>query len=68
MWWPERRCRRRSPDGVIEAIEAIDSNWFCMAVQWHPEADTASALDMQFFECFVQATVRQSDRLQLQAA
>jgi putative glutamine amidotransferase len=38
-----------------------------MGVQWHPEADTASALDMQLFECFLQATVRQSDRLQLVA-
>ena len=29
-----------------------------MAVQWHPEADTASALDMQLFECFIQAAIR----------
>ncbi len=62
------RVGARSPDGVIEAIEATDANWFCMGVQWHPETDTASALDMQLFECFVQATVRQSDRMQLQAA
>jgi putative glutamine amidotransferase len=64
---PKMRVGARSPDGVIEAIEAVDPNWFCMGVQWHPEADTASALDMQLFECFVQATVRQSDRLQLVA-
>jgi putative glutamine amidotransferase len=62
------RVGARAPDGVIEAIESIDPNWFCMCVQWHPEADTASALDMQLFECFVQATVRSSERLQLQAA
>jgi len=62
------RVGARSPDGVIEAVESIDPNWFCMGVQWHPEADTASALDMQLFECFVQATVRMSDRLQMQAA
>lgn len=62
------RVGARSPDGVIEAIESVDPNWFCMAVQWHPEHDTASALDMQLFECFVQATVRASERLQLQAA
>jgi putative glutamine amidotransferase len=65
---PKMRIGARAPDGVIEAIEAIDPNWFCMCVQWHPEADTASALDMQLFECFVQATVRASERLQLQAA
>lgn len=64
---PKMRVGARSPDGVIEAIEAVDPNWFCMGVQWHPEADTASALDMQLFECFVQATVRHSDRLQLVA-
>jgi putative glutamine amidotransferase len=50
-----------------QAIEAVDGNWFCLGVQWHPEADTASALDMQLFECFLQAAVRQSDRLQLAA-
>ena len=65
---PKMRVGARSPDGVIESIESIDPNWFCMAVQWHPEADTASALDMQLFECFLQAAVRQSDRLQLAAA
>jgi putative glutamine amidotransferase len=64
---PKMRVGARSPDGVIEAIESVDPNWFCLGVQWHPEADTASALDMQLFECFVQATVRQSDRLQLVA-
>jgi len=63
----------KSPDGVIEALESEDSDWFCLAVQWHPEADTASALDMQMFECFVQATTRESKvmpapRLKLAAA
>jgi len=61
------RIGARCPDGVIEAIETTDPNWFCLGVQWHPEADTASALDMQLFECFLQATVRLSERLQLVA-
>jgi putative glutamine amidotransferase len=64
---PKLRIGAKAPDGVIEAIEAVDPNWFCMGVQWHPEADTASALDMQLFECFLQASIRQSDRLQLAA-
>ena len=64
---PKMRIGAKAPDGVIEAIEAVDPNWFCMGVQWHPEADTASALDMQLFECFLQASIRQSDRLQLAA-
>ena len=61
------RVSALAPDGIIEAIEAVDPNWFCIGVQWHPESETASALYMQLFECFVQATVRQSDRLQLVA-
>ncbi|MBM3979573.1 MAG: gamma-glutamyl-gamma-aminobutyrate hydrolase family protein [Planctomycetes bacterium] len=55
------RVAARAPDGVIEAIESTDPNWFCVGVQWHPEADTASALDVQIFECFVQAAVRACD-------
>ena len=55
------RVAAKAPDGVIEAIEATDPNWFCVGVQWHPEADTASALDVQIFECFVQAAVRSVD-------
>jgi putative glutamine amidotransferase len=45
----------RTPDGVIEAIEADDERWFCMGVQWHPENTTASALDMQIFESLLDA-------------
>jgi len=56
-----------APDGVIEAIEAADPNWFCVGVQWHPESETASALDMQLFECFIQACIRQAAPLQLAA-
>jgi putative glutamine amidotransferase len=55
------------PDGIIEAIEAVDPNWFCVGVQWHPESETASALDMQLFECFVQACGRQEQPLTMAA-
>jgi putative glutamine amidotransferase len=55
------RIAAKAPDGVIEAIESTDPNWFCVGVQWHPEAETASALDMQIFECFVQAAVKSCD-------
>lgn len=44
-----------SPDGVVEAYESTDDDWFCLGVQWHPENDTASALDMQVFETFLSA-------------
>jgi putative glutamine amidotransferase len=56
-----------APDGVVEAVEAVDADWFCVGVQWHPESDTASALDMQLFECFIQACLRQSRPLSLAA-
>jgi putative glutamine amidotransferase len=46
-------------DGVIEAYESIDEDWFCLGVQWHPENETASALDMQVLEAFLDAS-RQS--------
>jgi putative glutamine amidotransferase len=53
------RVAARSLDNVIEAIETTDANWFCVGVQWHPESETASALDMQLYECFLQACLRQ---------
>jgi putative glutamine amidotransferase len=56
-----------SPDGVIEEIESVDPNWFCVGVQWHPESETASALDLQLFECFMQACARQAEPLQMAA-
>jgi putative glutamine amidotransferase len=49
------RVAALAPDGVIEAIETTDPSWFCIGVQWHPEADAASALDLQLFEALVQA-------------
>jgi putative glutamine amidotransferase len=61
------RVGATSPDGVIEAIEALEPNWFCVGVQWHPESESASALDLQLFECFVQACTRQTLPLQLAA-
>ncbi len=54
------RVAALAPDGVIEAVEHTDANWFCVGVQWHPEADAGSALDLQLFEALVQASIRQS--------
>jgi putative glutamine amidotransferase len=61
------RVCARAPDGVIEAVEAAGSNWFCVGVQWHPESETASALDLQLFETFMQACVARAQPLQLVA-
>jgi putative glutamine amidotransferase len=52
------RVAARAADGVIEAVEALDPDWFCLGVQWHPEAESATALDLQLFECLVQASAR----------
>ncbi|HYO26138.1 MAG TPA: gamma-glutamyl-gamma-aminobutyrate hydrolase family protein [Lacipirellulaceae bacterium] len=43
----------RCPDGVAEAIESTMSDWFAFGTQFHPEASTASALDMRIFEEFL---------------
>jgi putative glutamine amidotransferase len=61
------RVAALAPDGVIEAIEATAPDWFCVGVQWHPESETASALDMQLFECFVQACLRHAQPMRMAA-
>lgn len=52
------RVSATCPDGVIEAYESIDEHWFCLGVQWHPESNTASALDVQIFESLIEAAGR----------
>ena len=43
----------RCPDGVIEAVESTQDDWFAFGTQFHPESDSASALDLRIFEEFV---------------
>ncbi|MBL8814657.1 MAG: gamma-glutamyl-gamma-aminobutyrate hydrolase family protein [Planctomyces sp.] len=62
------RVSATCPDGVIEAYESVDDNWFCLGVQWHPESNTASALDLQIFEAFVESTVPQEAGVPLPVA
>ncbi len=47
------RVTARCPDGIIEAIESVMPDWFVVGTQFHPEAKSASALDMRIFEEFV---------------
>ncbi len=42
----------RCPDGVIEAIESTMDDWWAMGTQFHPESESASALDVRIFEEF----------------
>ncbi len=46
------------PDGIIEAIESNQPDWFALGTQFHPESDLASALDMRIFEEFVEGIQR----------
>ena len=52
---PQFSMSAKAPDGVIECFESNVKDWFCIGVQWHPEDDTSSALDMQIFQEFVAA-------------
>jgi putative glutamine amidotransferase len=57
----------RCPDGIIEAIESRTPDWFALGTQFHPEADTASALDLRIFEEFVDAVKLSVDSVRLVA-
>jgi putative glutamine amidotransferase len=47
----------RCPDGVVEAIESEIPDWFALGTQFHPEADSASALDVRIFEEFIDGVI-----------
>ncbi len=50
---PGFQVTARCPDGVIEAIESVRDDWFAFGTQFHPESDSASALDVRIFEEFL---------------
>jgi len=50
---PGFRVTARCPDGIIEAIESTMDDWWALGTQFHPEAPSASALDLRIFEEFV---------------
>jgi putative glutamine amidotransferase len=45
------RVSARAPDAIIEAVEAVDEDWFCIGVQWQP----TSARDLRLCEFLVRA-------------
>ena len=57
----------RCPDGVIEAIESDQEDWFALGTQFHPEAESASALDIRIFEEFIDGVKAHSRSLRLVA-
>ena len=52
----------RAPDGIIEAIESRDPDWFAIGVQFHPECEAASALDLRVFEEFVEGLLKRTGK------
>lgn len=65
------RVSATCPDGVIEAYESTEDDWFCIGVQWHPESSTASALDLQIFEALVDScapVTESSDVISMESA
>jgi putative glutamine amidotransferase len=57
----------RCPDGVIEAIESERPDWFALGTQFHPESDSASALDLRIFEEFIDGVKNRHVSLRLAA-
>ena len=47
------RVTARCPDGIVEAIESTREDWFALGTQFHPESETASAIDIRIFEEFI---------------
>ena len=64
---PNFQVTARCPDGIIEAIESSLPDWFAMGTQFHPEADTASALDLRIFEEFVDGVKMTVDTMRMVA-
>ncbi|MDO5308099.1 MAG: gamma-glutamyl-gamma-aminobutyrate hydrolase family protein [Planctomycetia bacterium] len=44
-------------DGVIEAIESTQDDWFAFGVQFHPESPEATLLDQRIFTKFIEGVV-----------
>lgn len=57
----------RCPDGIVEAIESTTPDWFAVGTQFHPEADSASALDLRIFEEFLLGVKGETSEVRLVA-
>ncbi len=51
---PGFRVGARALDGVIEAIEHKNGDWYAIGVQWQPASGTASGLDIQLFRSLIE--------------
>ncbi len=57
----------RCPDGIVEAIESHRDDWFAFGTQFHPEGDSASALDLRIFEEFLTGVTGQVSEVRMVA-
>jgi putative glutamine amidotransferase len=57
----------RCPDGVVEAIESTMDDWFALGTQFHPQAESASALDLRIFEEFIEGVTGRVGEMRLVA-
>jgi putative glutamine amidotransferase len=57
----------RCPDGVVEAIESVQPDWLAVGTQFHPESESASALDLRIFEEFIEGITGEVPALRLVA-
>jgi putative glutamine amidotransferase len=64
---PGFRVTARCPDGVVEAIESVMEDWFALGTQFHPEASSASALDVRIFEEFIDGAMSRQTELRMVA-
>jgi gamma-glutamyl-gamma-aminobutyrate hydrolase PuuD len=56
------RVCARALDGVIEAIEVEQGEWFALGVQWRPASATASGLDIQLFRGLIDRAVERQQK------
>jgi putative glutamine amidotransferase len=64
---PGFQVTARCPDGVIEAIESTQEDWWAIGTQFHPEAESATALDVRVFEEFLERLGARSNLMRLVA-
>ena len=55
------RITARTSDGIVEGLESVDTAWWMVAVQWHPEelTETAEDWDRRLFAAFAERLSRE---------
>ena len=55
---PGFQATARSADGMVEAIESTNPNWFALGVQFHPHAALATHVEHLVFDAWVETVQR----------